>query len=135
RTDNRPGRPRRPRAFGLFRLREGADRSMSIPAQIVVLGLVTGCVYALIGVGITLTYKVSRVINLAHGQVAALAMLMVPVLTIKSGLPYGVAVVLAIAVAALCGALTEVAVIRRLARSSRLVVLVATIGLAQLFGA
>jgi ABC-type branched-subunit amino acid transport system ATPase component/ABC-type branched-subunit amino acid transport system permease subunit len=108
---------------------------MSIPAQIVVLGLVTGCVYALIGVGITVTYKVLRVLNLAHGQVAALASLIVPVFAIKAGLPYGVAVLIALAVAAACSALTEIAVIRRLARSSRLVVLVATIGLAQLFGA
>src|SRR3954469_1314100 len=108
---------------------------MSVPAQIVVLGLVTGCVYAPIGVGITLAYKVSRVLNLAHGQVAALAMLVVPVLTIKSGLPYGVAVVVALAVGALCGALIEIGIIRRLTRSSRLVVLVATIGLAQLVGA
>src|SRR3954453_17599391 len=108
---------------------------MSIPAQVVILGLVTGCVYALIGVGITLTYKVSRVLNLAHGQVAALAMLLVPVLTIKSGLPYVGAVAAALVIAAACGALTEVVIIRRLARSSRLVVLVATIGLAQLFGA
>jgi ABC-type branched-subunit amino acid transport system ATPase component/ABC-type branched-subunit amino acid transport system permease subunit len=108
---------------------------MSVPAQIVVLGLVTGCVYALIGVGITLTYKVSRVLNLAHGQVAALASLVVPVLAIKSRAPYAVAVIGGLATAAACGALTEVVVIRRLARSSRLIVLVATIGLAQLFGA
>jgi len=49
--------------------------SISLPAEIVVVGVVTGLVYALIGVAITLTYKVSRVITLARRQVAALAAL------------------------------------------------------------
>ena len=53
-------------------------------------------------------------------------------LVIDSGASYWVALPLALASGAAVGALTELVVIRRLARAPRLVVLVATIGVAQI---
>src|SRR5207248_6356647 len=104
-----------------------------VPLEEVVLGLVTGLTYALLGVGLVLVYKTSRVLNFAHGEMGALGAGLMPWLVIRHGVPYGIALALALAVAAVAGAFTEVVVMRKLARSSRLIVMVATIGMSQLF--
>lgn len=103
------------------------------PVEEVVLGLVTGLTYALLAVGLVLIYKNSRVLNFAHGEMGALAAGLVPWLVIREGVPYGAALAVAVVVAAAAGAFTEIVVIRYLAKSSRLIVMVATIGVAQLF--
>ena len=97
------------------------------------LGLITGLTYALLGVGLVMIYKTSRVLNFAHGEMGALGAVFIPWLVIRHGAPYWVAFPLAIAVAAAAGALTEIVLIRKLARSSRLIVMVGTIGVSQLF--
>jgi ABC-type branched-subunit amino acid transport system ATPase component/ABC-type branched-subunit amino acid transport system permease subunit len=78
-------------------------------------------------------YKTSRVLNFAHGEMGALGAGLIPWLVIRRGAPYWVAFPLALAVAGAAGALTEIVVIRKLARSSRLIVMVGTIGVSQLF--
>lgn len=103
-----------------------------LPVEILILGLITGLTYSLLGLGLTLVYKTSRVLNFAHGEIGALPALLVPVLVINSGLNYWLALLASVALAALLGLVLEVTVIRRLRSASRLVVLVATIGVAQL---
>jgi ABC-type branched-subunit amino acid transport system ATPase component/ABC-type branched-subunit amino acid transport system permease subunit len=103
------------------------------PVEVVVLGLITGLTYALLGVGLVLVYKTSRVLNFAHGEMGALAANVIPALVVVRGLNYWVALPVALITAAAAGALTELLVIRRLARAPRLIVLVATIGASQLF--
>jgi hypothetical protein len=39
-----------------------------IPSDVVIVGLITGLTYALLGMGLTLVYKTSRVINFAQGR-------------------------------------------------------------------
>jgi ABC-type branched-subunit amino acid transport system ATPase component/ABC-type branched-subunit amino acid transport system permease subunit len=107
--------------------------SPNVAFHLLILGTLTGLVYALLGVGLAVTYKTSRVFNLAIGQMGALAALFIPVLVIKTGMSYWPALVVALCVAAATGAFTDVVVIRTLARSPRLLVMVATLGLAQLF--
>ncbi|MCU1463665.1 MAG: hypothetical protein JWO37_3740 [Acidimicrobiales bacterium] len=102
-----------------------------VPLEIVVLGLVTGLTYALLGAGLTLVYRATRVINFAHGELGALPALLVPILVLNHGLSYWVAVPLALATGAVGGGLIEVLVIRRLAAAPRLLVMVATIGVAE----
>jgi ABC-type branched-subunit amino acid transport system ATPase component/ABC-type branched-subunit amino acid transport system permease subunit len=104
-----------------------------VPIEEVVLGLVTGLSYALLGVGLVMIYKTSRVLNFAHGEIGALGAGVIPWLVIRQGVPYWIALLLALAVAAAAGAFTELFVIRKLGRSSRLIVMVATIGVSQLF--
>jgi ABC-type branched-subunit amino acid transport system ATPase component/ABC-type branched-subunit amino acid transport system permease subunit len=105
---------------------------MQIPLSVIVLGLVTGMIYALLGMGLVLTYKSSRVLNFAYGEMGALGASVVPVLVVKEHLPYWLAILVALVVSAGAGAFAEVVAIRRLARAPQLVTLVATIGLAQL---
>jgi branched-subunit amino acid ABC-type transport system permease component len=104
-----------------------------VPFNIIVLGVLTGMVYALLGVGITVTYRTSKAFNMAIGQMGALAAAFVPVLAFKMHLGYAVSIVVALLVAGLTGVFTEVLVVRKLANASRLIVLVATIGLSQVF--
>ena len=104
-----------------------------VPIEEVVLGLVTGLTYALLGVGLVMIYKTSRVLNFAHGEMGALGAGFIPWLVIRHHTPYWLAFVLAIAVAAGAGALTELVLIRKLSRTSRLIVMVGTIGFSQLF--
>ncbi|MBW3664047.1 MAG: ATP-binding cassette domain-containing protein [Actinobacteria bacterium] len=96
------------------------------------LGLVTGLTYGLLGVGITLIYKANRILNFAYGEMGALTALLFVHLVAGRSWPYWVALPVALAVAGAVGAAIEVGIIRRLARTPRLLVLVATIGLAQL---
>ena len=103
------------------------------PAEVLVIGLVTGLTYALLGVGLTLAYKSSRVLNFAHGEMGALPAIIVPVLVVNAGWSYWPALAVALAAAAVAGALIELVIIRPLERSPRLVVMVATIGASQLF--
>ena len=110
-----------------------AGLHLQLPFNVIVLGLLTGLVYALLGVGITVTYRTSRVFNMAIGQMGALAAMFVPVLVIEAGFPYLAALFVALMVAAATGAFTDRLVIRTLANSSRLVNLVATLALAQVF--
>src|SRR5207248_4558819 len=127
RADERPARTRGPRSLGVLRCRRGgAGRHFlmlvavahlpfthfQVPIEEVVLGLVTGLTYALLGVGLVMIYKTSRVLNFAHGEMGALGAGFIPWLVIRHHTPYWLAFVLAIAVAAGAGALTELVLIR-----------------------
>lgn len=102
-----------------------------VPFELVVIGTITGLTYSLLGIGLVLVFTSSRVLNLAAGEMGALPGLMVPILVLSHGWPYWTAVPLALVGATVLGGLIEFLVIRRLARASRLTILVATIGLAQ----
>ena len=101
---------------------------MSIPIEVVVLGLITGMTYALLGIGLVLVYKTSRVINFAHGEMGALPAVLIPVLVVNHHWNYWPALLVSLLVAAAAGALTELVVIRKLGSGSRLILMVATIG-------
>lgn len=103
-----------------------------LPIEILVLGLITGLTYSLLGLGLTLVYKTSRILNFAHGEMGALPALLIPVFVINHRWNFWLAFLVAVAVAVTIGVLMEMTVIRRLRNASRLVVLVATIGVAQL---
>ena len=107
--------------------------AFELPIEVVVLGLVTGLTYAILGIGLLLVYKTSRVLNFAHGEMGALGAVLVPVLVVRYDWSYWLAMPVALATAAVAGALVDLVIMRRLASSSRLIALVATIGASQLF--
>jgi ABC-type branched-subunit amino acid transport system ATPase component/ABC-type branched-subunit amino acid transport system permease subunit len=82
--------------------------------------------------GIVLVYRSSRVINFAVGNMGVPAVALFAVMVAVSGWPYWLALVVALVIGTLIGALVEVTVIRRLFKAPRVIVLVATIGIAQL---
>ena len=102
-----------------------------VPRNIVIIGIITGLTYSLLGMGLTLVYKTSRVLNFAQGDMGAFPALFIPILVLNRGWNYWATLVLALAGSLIVGALFEFLVIRRLRNTSRLTALVATIGGAQ----
>ncbi|MFI5041561.1 MAG: ATP-binding cassette domain-containing protein, partial [Acidimicrobiales bacterium] len=100
--------------------------------NLVFLGMVRGLIIALIAMGIVLVYRSSRVINFAVGDLGVPAAALLAVMAGKHHWPYWPALVTALLVGTLSGTLVELAVIRRLFRAPRVIVLVATIGVAEL---
>jgi len=103
-----------------------------VPFNIVVIGLIRGLIYALLGIGITLVYRSSRVINFAHGEMGALPASLIPIFVLNLGWPYPIALALALIASGVLGGAFEFSIVRPLRKASRLTVLVATIGAAQL---
>src|SRR5688500_16725086 len=103
-----------------------------LTADLLVKGIVSGLVTALIGMGIVLIHRSSRVVNFAAGHLGVPPIILFAVMAGTNGWPYGVALALALALGTAAGAVVELTVIRRLFHAPRVIVLVATIGVAQL---
>ncbi|GAA2847429.1 branched-chain amino acid ABC transporter permease [Actinoplanes cyaneus] len=78
---------------------------MAALVQYLITGIGVGCAYALLGSGLVVIYRVTRVVNFAQGSFAVLAALTVTTL-LAAGLPHGLAEVSAVLLAAAIGLLT-----------------------------
>ncbi|WP_419924797.1 ABC transporter permease subunit [Candidatus Poriferisocius sp.] len=103
-----------------------------ITRQVVFNGVVTGLTYGVLGVGLVLVYRSSRVINFAHGQMGAFAAAILALLVIRWDINFYLAFAAALAAGAALGAAVELSVVRRLFTSPRIVLFAATLGVAQL---
>src|ERR1700694_98037 len=65
-----------------------ASFHLQLPADIVIQGLISGCVYGLFGVGLALVYRSTRVINFAHGETGALGAKLLLFLVLNQRLSY-----------------------------------------------
>ena len=104
------------------------------PFGLVAIGAVLGSATGLAAVGIILVWRANRVVNFAAGAIGGAAALGSLNLYLTWDWPYAAAIVCALVGGALLGGLVELTVIRRFAQAPRLVLTVATIGLAQLLG-
>ncbi len=103
--------------------------------DIVLQGLVFGVANGLLAAGIVLVYMSNRSINFAQGELGAFAVAVMFALSNRAQFPYAAALALSLLATAALGALIELTVIRRLFASPRLIVLLATIGVAQIITA
>jgi branched-chain amino acid transport system permease protein len=94
--------------------------------QFSLIGITVGSVYGLIGIGYTLTYNATEVINFAHGEFAMLGGMIAASLVIL-GLPLILAIVVAIAVVTLIAVVTEVATLDRFRGANPIAVILATL--------
>jgi branched-chain amino acid transport system permease protein len=101
------------------------------PAGIVVQGALLGGLSALLALGLALVYRAHRILNFAQGDLGAAPASLAVLLVVSSGASWVVAFVTGLASAVVLGLLVEVLVVRRFFRSPRLILTVATIGLAQ----
>jgi branched-chain amino acid transport system permease protein len=101
------------------------------PAGIVLSGLVFGAINSLVAVSIVLVYRASRVVNFAAAEFGSVAAVVAIELHVQAGVGYLPSVAAGLVLAAVLGAVIEVAVLRRFANAPRLIVAVVTIGLAQ----
>ena len=106
--------------------------SWEITGQVVLIGAMTGLAYAILAAGLVLVYRATRVVNFAHGEIGAFGAAVLALLVLDHHWNFFLALGLALLIGAALGAAVELLVVRRLFRAPRLVVLVATIGVAQL---
>jgi branched-chain amino acid transport system permease protein len=104
------------------------------PLGVVLTGAVFGTATALLAMGLILVYRATRVVNFAQVSMGAVGGILAVNLFLHQGLPYALCLVLGVAVGTGVGALVDVLVIRRFRNASRLLLTVATIGLAQVLG-
>jgi branched-chain amino acid transport system permease protein len=92
-------------------------------------GLTLGLIYALIAVGYTMVYGVIELINFAHGEIYMLgAFLCVTFITIL-GMPFFLAILLAMACCSVLGILLDIVAYRPLRNAPRLAALITAIGM------
>ncbi len=103
-----------------------------ITRQVVFGGLVDGLTYGLLAMGVVLVFRSTRVINFAVGNMGLPATSLFALLVLNYHFPFWVALAVALAVGTLYGTLVELAVVRRLFTAPRVIVLIATVGVAQL---
>ncbi len=98
----------------------------------IILGIIQGAVIGLMAIGIVLVYKGSRVFNFAQAEFGTVAAFVLYFLFAVAGVPYLIALVLALVAAGLVGFLVERLVVRPLFNAPRVTLLVATAGIALL---
>ena len=101
-------------------------------ADLIVIGLITGTTYGLLGIGLTLIYRLSGTLNLAHGEIGAFGASVIGLLAVRYGWSFPVAIVVGVVGGALLSGMTELVVMKRLGDRSTVVVMVATLGAGQL---
>ena len=105
---------------------------MEITQQALFYGVVSGLIYAILAAGFVLVYRCTGVLNFAQGEIGAFGVAVFTLFNAGYGIPYWLSFGLAVGISALIGAVIELTVVRRLFHSPRLVLLIATIGLAPL---
>lgn len=101
------------------------------PFGIVVAGIIVGTVTALLAMGLILIYKTSRFINFAYASMGSLAGVTAIGLHLEKGVPFFVALPIGVAIGVVVGAAVEL-IVRRFRNTSRLILTVASIGIAQI---
>ena len=105
--------------------------ALDLPPQALVVGALTGLTYALLGTGLVLVYRATRVINFAHGQIGAFCAAVLALLVLEYDWPFFVALLAVVVLGAAIGAAVELGVVRRLFEAPRLQLFVATLGVSQ----
>ena len=83
-------------------------------------------------VGLALTYKANRIINFAQADLGIVPALLALLLILAKGWNIWLALPLGLLAAAVLGALVEMIFVRRFFKAPRLILTVATIGVAQI---
>lgn len=122
--------------FLLYQLVPGTDTYLTdhAPHEPIVVGTIYGTVNALLAIGLILTYRTNRFVNFSYAAMGSTFGFAAITLHLERDWPYFLVLPLAVLGGVLLGAAVEVLVVRRFRDSSRLVVTVASIGLAQLLG-
>lgn len=105
-----------------------------LPVGVVLLGVVLGGLSSLAAMGLVLVYRASRIINFAQVEIGGIAASVSIVMVAGWELPYLVALPVGLGMALIAGWVIDAVVIRRLFTAPRLLLTVATIGVAQVLG-
>lgn len=92
-------------------------------------GLISGFAYSLVALGLVLVYKTARILNFAAGTMAGFGGFLAYWFSVEQGLPWGVAVLLALFLSGLGTAIIERLTIRPLIPKGFLPIVVMTLGI------
>ena len=106
----------------------------SAPLGLVLQGVVFGTITGLLGIGLVLIYRTNKMINFAYGSMGGVAGVLSVMLFVEAGVNYYLSMAIGLVTGFVVGGLVEILVIRRFANATRLILTVATIGLAQILG-
>ena len=106
-----------------------------VPNGLYLQGIVVGLLYSLIAIGLVLIYRTNRIINFAQGELGAFAAVLAAELFTVYEVPYVLAILAGLAAAIVTSLIVEFGIIRRFRNAPRLILTVATIGVAQILGA
>lgn len=95
--------------------------------QYVVTGITVGSIYAIVGLGFTIIYSVTGIINFAQGEFVMLGG-MIAFSLIGLGFPMPVALILAVVLVTLVGIIFNLVAIRPAGRASTITLIIITIG-------
>jgi branched-subunit amino acid ABC-type transport system permease component len=98
--------------------------------QVLVLGLISGGIYALFALGVVLLHRGTGVLTFAGGEIGAAGALLAAVLVTEQGLPWALGAVVSVAFGILLGCLFQLLVVRYMGDADKVAVSVATVGLA-----
>jgi branched-chain amino acid transport system permease protein len=101
--------------------------------QIIVSGLIFGCIYALAALGLVLIYKTTEVVNFAHGETAMLSTFISFVFLTNYGFPYFLSLILSLLFAAIFGFVVYIVFLKRVQSAPHLNQVVLTLGLFLIF--
>jgi branched-chain amino acid transport system permease protein len=104
------------------------DLYLHLVTQALAIGLLTGILYVLIALGLTLIYGILHIVNFAHGEIYMLGAMGVFYLYVVFKLPFGVTLLAILLLSVLLGLVVERAVFRSL-RGQWLQLVVASVGL------
>ena len=107
-------------------------RFFPAPAGVILQGVVVGSITAFIAMGIALIYRSSRIINFAQGDLGGVPASFGVLLMLGPGIPFVLALPIALVVAVVLGAFVEFVLLRRFFKAPRLILTVVTIGLSQI---
>lgn len=105
-----------------------------VPAGVWVQGLTVGLLGSLIALGMALIYRANRILNFAQGDLGVAPAMLSVILIQRFAWNYALGLALGLVAALVVGALVELLIIRRFFKAPRLILTVATIGVAQLLG-
>ncbi|MBN9443769.1 MAG: branched-chain amino acid ABC transporter permease [Bosea sp.] len=101
---------------------------MDLVLQLLFTGIGIGSVYALVALGFVLIFRATNVVNFAQGEFSMVAAFLMVVFSVKIGLPYWMAFVVALIGMAGLGAVFNLAVYYPLRHRTYLPVIISTIG-------
>lgn len=102
-------------------------------AQIIVSGIIFGCIYGLAALGMVLIYKTSDIVNFAQGEMAMVITFIGFMFISKYELPYIASFGLALLIAALLGAIVYILFLKPIQSSTPISLIVLTLGLYMIF--
>lgn len=103
---------------------------MDILPQLIVSGLAAGSLYALMAIGLVLIFKTTDIVNFAQGDMAMFGTFIAYLLLTNQKVPFVVALLAAIALGFLLGAVVDQLLLRPARRASVISLLIATLGVA-----